>query len=224
MTNTARGVIAGHHLRRIPEHRERRTPRRRQKRVEHLTAPNPSGICQCGHCGEKAPIARQSDAERGWVIGEPVPFVHNHHGKAAVQYIVEDRGCPLGPCWIWQLTIDKNGYGRTSVDGRPRSAHRVSCERAHGPIPAGYDVDHLCHVRPCVNPDHLEAVPPIVNQRRKTNVKLTIEIARDIRLSSKDANSLALELGVCATTIRGIRNNKSWVETANSTHAQVIDS
>ena len=37
-------------------------------------------------------------------------------------------------------------------------AHRAAYELFVGPIPSGYEIDHLCRVRDCVNPDHLEAV------------------------------------------------------------------
>lgn len=36
--------------------------------------------------------------------------------------------------------------------------HRVSLELAGRPIPEGLVTDHLCRVRRCFNPDHLEAV------------------------------------------------------------------
>ncbi|SUW28208.1 Uncharacterised protein [Afipia felis] len=53
--------------------------------------------------------------------------------------------------------------------------HRYVFEKFKGPIPHGYDVDHMCArwscdvvaVRKCVNPDHLQAVPPILNQQLK---------------------------------------------------------
>ncbi len=35
-----------------------------------------------------------------------------------------------------------------------------------GPIPEGLELDHLCRVRHCVNPDHLEAVTHRENIRR----------------------------------------------------------
>jgi hypothetical protein len=45
-------------------------------------------------------------------------------------------------------------------------AHRVSYEIYKGAIPDGMQVDHLCRVRSCVNPDHLEAVPQATNLER----------------------------------------------------------
>lgn len=70
-------------------------------------------------------------------------------------------------CWIWIGTIDKvTGYGRLSVQGQMRGAHVASHEAHVGPIPAGHEIDHLCRVRRCVNPAHLEAVTRQENARR----------------------------------------------------------
>jgi len=62
-------------------------------------------------------------------------------------------------CWLWQGTVSALGYGRiTRADFSKAMAHRVAYELYVGPIPAGLELDHLCRVRSCVNPDHLEAV------------------------------------------------------------------
>jgi len=45
-------------------------------------------------------------------------------------------------------------------------AHRVSYALLKGPLVDGLDLDHLCRVRPCVNPDHLEQVTHLVNMLR----------------------------------------------------------
>lgn len=65
-------------------------------------------------------------------------------------------------CWLWVGPLQRNGYGyikwrRESGWGHAR-AHRVAYEAAHGPIPEGLEIDHLCRVRACVNPEHLRAV------------------------------------------------------------------
>lgn len=78
--------------------------------------------------------------------------------------------CPeLGPCWLWEGALTDDGYGRVSTDvpdARSVGAHRASYELARGPIQAGLHLDHLCRVRHCVNPAHLEPVTCAVNIAR----------------------------------------------------------
>jgi DNA-binding transcriptional ArsR family regulator len=71
----------------------------------------------------------------------------------------------LGPCWLW--TGSHNGkYGKLSVDKRLMYAHRFAYEVHKGAIPDGHVIDHLCRVRLCVNPDHLEPVTNAENIER----------------------------------------------------------
>jgi HNH endonuclease len=71
-----------------------------------------------------------------------------------------------GGCWIWTGTLVR-GYGQTSIRGRERIyTHRLSWELHRGPIPDGLTIDHLCRVRACCNPDHLEPVTNAENLRR----------------------------------------------------------
>lgn len=72
-------------------------------------------------------------------------------------------------CWLWKGTISTNGYGRFAVNGTTRPAHRIIYEILVGPIPEGLTIDHLCRVRHCVRPDHLEPVTQYVNQSRGTS-------------------------------------------------------
>lgn len=75
-------------------------------------------------------------------------------------------------CWMWL----GHSVGTTAKYGRFRPttaaadlqvyAHRWSYEHFIGPIPDGFDIDHLCRVKLCVNPEHLEAVTHAENQRR----------------------------------------------------------
>lgn len=74
---------------------------------------------------------------------------------------------PAG-CWLWTGVIQRAGYG-TWGDA---TAHRRVWELLVGPLPAwspaadAIELDHLCRVRRCVNPAHLEPVTRWENQRR----------------------------------------------------------
>lgn len=73
-------------------------------------------------------------------------------------------------CWIWTGGCDSSGYGAIKVDGRKVGTHRASYELHVGPIPEGLQIDHLCRVTRCLNPDHLEAVTPRVNTLRSEGI------------------------------------------------------
>ncbi len=82
--------------------------------------------------------------------------------------------CPMSGCWIWTGGISKQyrhgrgsgGYGRFTVDGKYVPAHRHAYSTLVTPVPVGLDTDHLCRVRCCVNPLHLEPVTRAENIRR----------------------------------------------------------
>lgn len=76
-----------------------------------------------------------------------------------------DMTDPRSDCWKWTARLI-NGYGTFTTVGRPVMAHRASYMLHVGDIPTGHDVDHLCNVRHCVNPDHLEPTTRAENQRR----------------------------------------------------------
>jgi hypothetical protein len=66
-------------------------------------------------------------------------------------------------CWLWQLSLTHDGYAASHwVSG----VHRLAYEIWVGQIPDGLELDHLCRVRHCVNPDHLEAVTKHENMLR----------------------------------------------------------
>lgn len=71
-----------------------------------------------------------------------------------------------GDCWLWTAAVNPNGYAQFSPNRRRVYAHRYAYELACGPIPNDLTVDHLCRVRHCVNPAHLEVVTRGENTRR----------------------------------------------------------
>lgn len=71
-----------------------------------------------------------------------------------------------GDCWTWTGAHKSSGYGSFWNGEKSVLAHRYSYKTLVGGIPEGLELDHLCRVRDCVNPDHLEPVPAVVNVRR----------------------------------------------------------
>lgn len=77
-------------------------------------------------------------------------------------------------CWIWTGKVDKTGYGsfgmRVEQACRTRSAHKIVYETLVGEVPEGMQLDHLCKVPLCVNPEHLEVVTPRENIMRSNGL------------------------------------------------------
>lgn len=85
-------------------------------------------------------------------------------------------------CWLWTRGATTDGYGVFSLGLKSVGAHRFSYLTTHGKILEGLQIDHLCRVRHCVNPAHLELVtsrenglrgfsPPSLNAK-KTHCRL----------------------------------------------------
>jgi hypothetical protein len=85
----------------------------------------------------------------------------NRYGRP--RWEVQEDGC-----WYWVNYVAETGYGRLNIKNTVVYAHRWVWEQLQGPIPDGLEIDHLCRVRRCVNPDHLEPVTPQVNMLRST--------------------------------------------------------
>lgn len=168
------------------------------------------GLCECG-CGQRTPMLRTGDR-----AGSPRRFMPGHqlrtplHGAA--QYREEDRGHDT-PCWIWLRALSTRGYGVYGHGARP--AHCVYYEQAHGSIPAGAELDHLCRVRACVNPRHLEPVTRAENARRSPLVaKLSPDVVAEIRRSIEPQRIVAARYGVARQTVSDIRLRRRWRDIA----------
>lgn len=116
-----------------------------------MAAPNPCG-CGCG----------------GHPANYYAKFIAGHRPKGdPVQrfWSKVNKDCPSG-CWVWIGAIGSHGYGTFWTGERFMLAHRYSLSLTGHADDPDQQVDHLCRNRPCVRPDHLEYVAPIVNVRR----------------------------------------------------------
>lgn len=111
--------------------------------------------CECG-CGQV--VVRR--------------FVKGHNRRTdALARLMSKRRVDAGPldtpCWIFTGALfQESGYGQFWLGGTSSSAHVAAWLLMRGPIPKGKELDHLCRVRACFNPDHLEPVTHVVNIRR----------------------------------------------------------
>lgn len=91
------------------------------------------------------------------------------------RFMAKVRVNPETGCWVWMGACNNIGYGNMWVRGRSAVAHRISYCHHVGPIPDGLDLDHLCRVRNCVNPAHLEPVTRRENILRGTGPQVAAE-------------------------------------------------
>lgn len=176
------------------------------------------GICFCG-CNETAPTAKNNHYRLGMLKGDYFAYIKDHRKrKSHLEYIEEDRGWKTF-CWIWQRGTSQctlgfcYGSAKHHVTGKYVQAHREMYERLCKPIPDGYHIDHLCRVHLCVNPDHLEPVPPCINIRRGINTRLSDEYVREIiklRSLGMSTRRLGEKYGVHNSHISRICSGKKW--------------
>lgn len=135
-------------------------------------------------------------------------------------------------CWEWQAGIDKDGYGKLSVNRKDWKAHRFSWMTSYGNVPNGLHVCHTCDNRRCVNPAHLFLGTNADNMKDKiekghqtrgseyVRSKLTeADIPKIIELYNKGKSQCALGkiFGVQQTTISLVLRRERW------THVEVSE-
>ena len=92
-------------------------------------------------------------------------------------------------CLLSMRAVDKDGYPRISLQGTSRFGSHVSYECAYGSIPEGYEVDHSCYNRRCVEPTHLRLLTHRQNvihikaymEKRHQRIKQLIETYPQIK-------------------------------------------
>jgi hypothetical protein len=89
---------------------------------------------------------------------------------ANMQTKIQLQECAVGgldpTCWIWTGAVTSRGYGSVSYERRIWSSHKLAYVLLVGPVPDGLTLDHLCLIKRCCNPSHLEPVTNAENIRR----------------------------------------------------------
>lgn len=124
-------------------------------------------------------MARQSAAER-------------FRAKVRLGPVPEHRP-DLGPCYLWIAGLGNAGYGTFWFEGKTHRAYKFSYERCVGSIPKGFELDHLCRVRECVRPSHLEPVTHLVNLKRARVDRLQFPKFIHYRTSVSEEELILLE-------------------------------
>lgn len=74
----------------------------------------------------------------------------------------------VGDCWLWRGPLRATGYGVVYLDGKHRSVHAAALHLADPEMfsfQRGFEVDHICNNRACINPAHLRVVTHRENMR-----------------------------------------------------------
>lgn len=106
---------------------------------------------------------------------KPIDIPERVLNRAMEKYEVDENGC-----WISGYSIGSHGYGQIGwwENGRTRTIthHRATWTAAFGPVPDGMTLDHICCVKRCVRPSHLQVLSMEANSRRGTRgVEAAIE-------------------------------------------------
>lgn len=132
-------------------------------------------------------------------------------------YLVIDMGYET-PCWVWQGVLNKWGYAKIKRHGKTEGAHRLFYRAYVDPdLPnssAGKDgLDHLCRIRKCVNPEHVEPVTCVENIHRGNTTKLSPGEAKQIllrALSGENQHTIAKDFGIQQSQVSRIKCGLRW--------------
>lgn len=135
-----------------------------------FTTDSRKGRCSCG-CGARTKTNKRT--------GERRDYIHGHQSHARIPAEPPILVDPKTGCWLWQRST---AHGYAVVTGSSGSrGHRIFYRAVFGDLPSSVHLDHLCRVRRCVNPYHLEPVSNAENNRRGARAKLTPALVDEIK-------------------------------------------
>jgi len=124
---------------------------------------------------------------------------------------------PWSGCMIWMGSVNKNGYAQGSPEGKTVRIHRWLYIKLHGDV-GELVIDHLCSVRCCINPYHLEAVTSGINStrgkgpagmnKRKTKCKNGHEFDR---LVTRKSGLIVRRCSICKAAKDALRDRRNII-------------
>lgn len=176
---------------------------------------------KCNHCDKQA-HARQlchMHYARELRAGALIPKAK----ESPQQYILNRIVVQPTSCWEW-VKCKYLGYGRLVLNKKHWAAHVYSYVAFVGPVPVGLQINHKCHNRACVNPNHLYAGTQKENVRdmddsfrrnqargaRAGNSKITDDVAKSIFNASGFGKDIAQQYGISQSLVYAIKNKKVW--------------
>ena len=131
---------------------------------------------------------------------------------------IQDNGC-----WVWTGCIKQNGYGQFGFQAKVYECHRLILQEKLGrPIHKKLDTRHLCGVRKCCSPDHVEESTRKENMadmkihgtapigEKNGRAKLTENEIRAIRQDPRSHREIAKSYAVSYRTISDIKRHVIW--------------
>lgn len=168
--------------------------------------------------------------------------MNNHTYPWSLQ-TVQDRCEMDGDCWIWKHSVNNKGLPQACIHGKGGQSVRkfVFRQRSDRSIGQKLRLTSVCQNRRCVAPDHVVCMTAsdILTRAYRTGnrsaageylsrvqraheagyVKLGFEQARVIRQRIRDGETvraIAKELGMWESSIRDIKHNRTWRDTAKN--------
>lgn len=121
---------------------------------------------------------------------------------------------PNSGCWLWDGSLNSDGYGNVRRNKVTQKAHRYVFEKTYGTLANGLCVCHKCDVPNCVNPDHLFAGTHTDNMRDRAKkgknnfMKLSINEFKEIIADNRMQSVIAKEYGVSRALVSMIKSGK----------------
>lgn len=127
--------------------------------------------CSIAGCG--SPSRRRGWCDKHYMrwnrTGDPEGTSRPSPGTEIKQRLAFYSASVPSGCTEWSGHTDIHGYGAIQIGGKMARAHRVAYEEMVGKIPAGAEIDHICHNRKCINVKHLRPVTKSANQLNRAD-------------------------------------------------------